>query len=63
LTLEVGGRLSLPLTGAMPTMSPISKGPMVLLTKVDDQNFGIRRIVPMVSVPEDLGAAFHRQIR
>jgi protein-L-isoaspartate(D-aspartate) O-methyltransferase len=48
--LESGGRLALPLTAAMPKMGRISKGPMLLLTKGDEQNFGVRRIVPLVSV-------------
>jgi len=48
--LAAGGRLALPLTATMPGMGPISKGPIVLLTKLDEHNLAMRRIVPLVSV-------------
>jgi protein-L-isoaspartate(D-aspartate) O-methyltransferase len=53
--IEIGGRLALPLTATMPRTGPIGNGPMVLLTKVDADNFGIRRIVPLVAVHSALG--------
>jgi protein-L-isoaspartate(D-aspartate) O-methyltransferase len=69
--LAVGGRLALPLTATMPKMGPVGKGPMLLVTKVDERNFDIRRIVPLVSaysavdvrdesLNEALGNAFMR---
>lgn len=51
--LEPGGRMILPLTATMPSMGPIGKGPLFLLTRRDDE-FDVR-FVTVVAIYSAVG--------
>jgi protein-L-isoaspartate(D-aspartate) O-methyltransferase len=53
--LVTGGRLVLPLTATMPQMGTLGKGPIVLATKISEQRFDVRNLVPVVACYSAIG--------
>lgn len=53
--LAADGRIVLPLTATLPPMGPLGKGPMLLLTRVSDGSFAVRRIAPVIAAYSAVG--------
>jgi protein-L-isoaspartate(D-aspartate) O-methyltransferase len=53
--LAPDGRIVLPLTATLPQMGPLGKGPMLLLTRMADGSFAVRRLAPVIAAYSAVG--------